>query len=399
MTTTDSGLELTEAETQRRALCIEKHTQAKDLLKQQGIDCWLTFTREGADVLLPFMTGISYIAGTSAFLIFADGPTVAIVADYDRTQAEGVFDEIHAYSGDWRDPFNQVLSERNPKQIAVNYSEADFGIDGLTHGMYLLLKRTLEPLGMSDRLISSEPIAERVRALKTKEEVERMRRACEITERIFDDVTGMLRPGLTEIDVQQFINERMETYGVTPAWDAAFCPSVVAGDREAGHTPSTTNPINAGDTVRIDFGVFHEDYCSDMQRTWYIKRPGETSVPDDVVHRFNAVRDGIALAMELIKPGVVGWDVDAPVRNLIAERGYTFTHALGHQLGRMVHDGGMVLGPNNARYGDRSGGVIEEGMVFTLEPCIHGAQIEEDIVVTADGCEYLVPPQTELIVV
>ncbi|HEV2528664.1 MAG TPA: M24 family metallopeptidase [Thermomicrobiales bacterium] len=389
----------TEEERERIELALEKHAQARRLLAEAGLDLWLTFTREGSDVMLPFVTGMPYIAGTSALMIFADGPTVAVVADYDRIQVEGIFDEVHAYSGDWRDAFLQTLRDRDPKSIALNYSESDFGIDGLTHGLYLQLVRELTPLGMADRLVSSEPVAERIRALKTPGEVERIRRACQITQQIFDDVTGVLKVGMTEMDVHEFINERMETYGVSPAWEAQFCPAVFTGDQEAGHRPPSQKVIAAGDTVRIDFGVVVEGYCSDMQRTWYMARPGETGPSEDAAHRFAAVADAVALAVSLIKPGVVGWDVDKPSRGLVEERGYGFTHAFGHQVGRLVHDGGLVLGPNNARYGDRSGGQIEEGMVFTLEPCIQGAQIEEDIVVTADGCEYLVPPQTALYIV
>lgn len=389
----------TESERDRTQLAREKHEQARQLLRERGIACWLTFTREGSDVMLPFVTGMSYIAGTSALMLFAEGPSVAIVADYDRSQVDGLFDTVHAYSGDWREPFRATLRDRDPASIALNYSEADFGIDGLTHGLYLQLVGELKPLGMADRLVSSEPVAERVRARKTAGEIERIRRACDITMRIFDDVTGMLRAGVTEMDVHAFINERMETYGVEPSWEAAFCPSVVSGGRVAGHTPPSDKVIEAGDTVRIDFGVIVEGYCSDLQRTWYIARSGQTEPDADAVRRFEAVRDSVAKAAALIRPGVTGRDVDGPARQIIEERGYGFTHALGHQLGRLVHDGGMVLGPNNARYGDRSGGTIEQGMVFTLEPCIQGAQIEEDVVVTADGCDFLVPPQQDLILI
>jgi len=116
-------------------------------------------------------------------------------------------------------------------------------------------------------------------------------------------------------------------------------------------------------------------------------------------HAFETVRDGILMAAEFLKPGVRGYDVDRPVRQFIADRGYTFTHAVGHQLGRMVHDGGMVLGPDNVRYGERAKGIVEAGMVFTLEPVVASAMIEDDVVVTETGCEFLVPTQREIYLV
>jgi Xaa-Pro aminopeptidase len=394
MATQIEEMPLTEAQIERRQLVAEKHAQAQELLRKQGIDCWLTFSREGSDLLLPFVMGGEYLVGQAALFVFANGPSVAIVADYDRGQVEGEFDQIHAYSGDWKVPFAQVLQERKPATIAVNYSESDFGIDGLTHGLYIKLTQTLESLNFGGKVVSSESITTLVRALKTPTEIERIRRACAITQRIFDDVTGMLRPGLTELEVHEFINERMVTYGVSPSWEASYCPAVTTSRRPAGHTPPSGDKLQPGDGLQIDFGVFYEGYASDMQRFWYLKRPGETGVEAKLQHAFDTMRDAIRLAAELIKPGVRGYEVDEPVRNYVKEQGYIYTHATGHQMGRLCHDGGLTIGPRNERYGDRVTGEILPGMVFTLEPCIFDIGLEEDIVVTEDGCEFLAPPQT-----
>lgn len=385
--------ELTEAQRSRRELVGQKHAQAVGLLNTNQIDCWLTFAREGSDLLLPFVIGGEYIVGISALMIFANGPSVAIVADYDVGQVEGIFDQIIPYSRDWREPFQTVLRERNPSRIGINYSAHDHGMDGLTHGMYLALQAALAPLDFADRLVSAEPIAATVRAVKTPAEIERMRRACEITQRIFDDLTGMLKPGLTEYQIYEIVGERMQTYEVGPSWDASFCPAVFSTKSRPGHAPPGATRIERGDGLRLDFGVFYEGYASDMQRSWYLLKPGETEAPQEHRHAFETVRDGILMAAELLKPGVRGIDVDRPVREFIADRGYSFTHALGHQLGRMAHDGGMLLGPDNARYGERAKGIVEAGMVFTLEPVVATAMIEDDVVVTATGCEFLVPTQ------
>ena len=383
----------------RIALVAEKHAQARELLRRFDLDCWLTFTREGSDPLLPFVTGAEYLVGTSALMIFADGPSVAIVADYDRGQVDGVFDLVHAYGLDWHEPFRDVLTDRAPGRIAINTSRDDHGIDGLTHGLWLLLRDALEPLGMTDRLVSAEEVAGRVRALKTPAEVERIRRSCDITVRIFDDLTGMLRPGLTETDVHAILVERMQAHEVGPAWEASYCPSVTTSRGVGGHAAPGLVAIEPGDALRVDFGVRHEGYCSDLQRTWYFPSASDPRPPAAIARPFEAVRDGIALAAELLAPGMSGVEVDSPVRSLLAERGFTFTHALGHQLGRLCHDGGMVLGPDNARYRDRSRGTVEAGMVFTLEPCVGPIGLEEDVLVTDRGVEFLVPAQRELIIV
>lgn len=226
--------EMTEAQRLRLELVAEKHAQAVELMRSTGIDCWLTFSREGSDLLLPFVMGGEYLVGTAALMLFADGSTVAVVADYDVSQVDGAFDEIHGYALDWTEPLLDALKAKNPSRIGVNYSETDFGIDGLTHGMMLKLRRALASIGFDDRLVSSEPVAEPVRAVKTPAEIERIRRACAATQRIFDDVTAMLKPGLTETEIADIVNERTATYGLTPAWEAAFCPSVASSRSARG---------------------------------------------------------------------------------------------------------------------------------------------------------------------
>src|SRR5262249_12085292 len=162
-----------EAQRLCRELVAEKHAQAVKLLKTHGIDCWLTFAREGGDLLLPVVMGGGDIVGLSALRLFANGPRVAIVPDYDVVQVTGVFDQVVPYSLDWKDPFQTVLRERNPTRIGLNYSEHDHGMDGLTHGLYLTLVATLAPLGFADRLIPAEPVAATMRAVKTPSEIER----------------------------------------------------------------------------------------------------------------------------------------------------------------------------------------------------------------------------------
>jgi Xaa-Pro aminopeptidase len=356
----------------------------------------LTFQREGSDCLLPFILGVDELVSQSALMLFADGPSVAIVMDYDATVVEGIFDEVTAYSTTWREPFLQTLRERDPARIAINYDMYDDGIDGLTYGQYLLLMDAVEPLGIRERFISASPVASQVRQIKTAAEVERMRRACQITEQLFGDIGSMLRPGLTERDIYEMAHEQMKSYGVVASWDPAYCPGVMSSKRSSGHTPPTSIPLEPGEGLRIDLGVIAEGYASDLMRTWYFRKPGESAPPPDFQRQFEVVRDAIQLAADTIRPGLTGVEVDSVVRGYVEKHGYGYFHATGHQVGIRAHDGGLLLGPDNDRYGERSRGVIQEGMTFTLEPVFGPIGLEENVVVTADGCRYLVPPQQEV---
>jgi Xaa-Pro aminopeptidase len=105
--------------------------------------------------------------------------------------------------------------------------------------------------------------------------------------------------------------------------------------------------------LHFDFGVKYEEYCSDIQRMVYMLRPGETDAPVEVKRGFETVRQAIENARAALKPGVVGKEIDAIARKTITEAGYPeFMYGLGHQLGRVAHDGGALLGPEWEKYGD-----------------------------------------------
>ena len=90
--------ELTEEHRMRLDLVAGKRAQAVALMHEHELDCWLTFQREGSDPLLPFVMGGDYLVGTSGLMLFADGPSVAVVSDSDMSQVEGAFDRVVSYS-------------------------------------------------------------------------------------------------------------------------------------------------------------------------------------------------------------------------------------------------------------------------------------------------------------
>jgi Xaa-Pro aminopeptidase len=157
--------------------------------------------------------------------------------------------------------------------------------------------------------------------------------------------------------------------------------------------------------LNIDFGVKVNGYCSDLQRTWYILRKGETRAPREVQRGFDVIRDSIRLAAEILRPGIASWKVDAAARKYIVANGYPeYPHALGHQVGRAAHDGGVGLLPRWERYGKLPFGKIEVGQVFTIEPRLpiegYGvATIEEIVWVTETGVRFLSKPQQTLTLV
>ncbi|MFC1476658.1 M24 family metallopeptidase, partial [Fibrobacterota bacterium] len=216
-------------------------------------------------------------------------------------------------------------------------------------------------------------------------------------------VADFAKPGHTEKDVAQFLIDERKKLGLLPSWEEEHNPAVFAGPQDTGaHSGPTDTKLERGHVFNIDFGVIYKDYCSDLQRTWYLLKEGETEAPEEVLKGFNTIKESIKLAFDAIKPGVTGAEIDKIVRDYLIENGYEeFPHALGHQVGRSAHDGGALLGPTWERYGKLPLTPLEEGQVFTIEPRLylkeHGVvTIEEMIYITADGAEWLSKPQEEI---
>ena len=193
--------------------------------------------------------------------------------------------------------------------------------------------------------------------------------------------------------------------GYKASWEEDHCPSVFAGPQETGaHSGPTDRILRKGEVFNTDFGVIYEKYCSDLQRTWYILRDGETVPPAEVKKGIDTIIESIKRAFAALKPGVKGIEIDRIVREYIVSQGYKeYPHALGHQVGRKAHDGGALLGPDWERYGNLPFIPLEEGQVFTIEPRLYIPQgvvtIEEMVAITKEGVQWLSPPQQEIYII
>ncbi|MCD6374990.1 MAG: M24 family metallopeptidase [Caldisericaceae bacterium] len=388
----------------------EKVKQAKQILKEFDVDCWITFVRESqlnGDPILPFLAPAD-VTWHSAFIVTKDGQTKAIVGLYDQKTIEetGAYDEVIGFVEGFREPLKNYLQQLNPQKIALNYSVDSEICDGITHGMFLTLFHLLKELGMEQRIISAEQIVSALRQRKTKTEINHIKKAIEITETIFERVTHFIKPGKTEKLVAQFMKDQAKTFGVELAWEPLVCPAVFTGPETAGaHYAPIDRKIEPGHVLNMDFGVRYEGYCSDMQRTFYILEPGQQEAPAEVKKGFATIVQAIEESARAMRPGVLGKEIDAIARSIVVEAGYDeFPHGLGHQVGRFSHDGTALLGPPWEKYAKKPFYPLEEGMVFTIEPrlTVEGrgvVTIEEMVIVTKNGAQFLSHPQKELILI
>lgn len=395
---------------QKEALIREKTEQAVHILKETGIDCWLTFTRESeicGDPILVFLAP-GHVTWHSTFIITSSGRKKAIVGLYDQKgiQETGAYDSVDSYITGIKELLQGYLKEIQPQTIAINYSKNSEISDGLTYGMYLVLSDFLKDLGYEDRLISAERITSALRERKSPSELQAMKAACAETERIFQLVRKFIAPGKTEKEIAAFMLNQVKERQLQTAWAEATCPAVFTGPETAqAHYSPTDRLIKPGHVLNMDFGVKVDGYCSDLQRTFYIMDKEETQVPFEVKKGFETILKTIEECRQAMRPGVQGLVIDQLARQIVTGAGYEeFPHALGHQVGRFAHDGTALLGPTWEKYADKPLHSLEPGMVFTLEPrlTVPGrgvVTIEDMVVVTETGAEFLSQPQTELMLI
>ena len=388
----------------------EKVQQAIGILKEKDVDMWITFARESSIMPDPVIEIIIGKNSTweSSFIICKDGDTTAILGEMERENFEGAggFKNVIGYVKSFSQPLLDYLKKKNPKNIAINYSRNSVLADGLTHGFYLKILDYLKGTGFEDKLISAEEIISALKGRKSETEIVIMTEAVNKTLEIFDKVTGFIKPGKTEKEIAAFVKTIMNEKGYEPSWEEETCPAVFTGpDTQGPHSGPSDKKIEKGHLVNMDFGIYYKGYCSDLQRTWYVLKDGEDKAPAEVQKGFEIIRDAIQKVADNLKPGFAGCDMDDIARNYVVEQGYDeFPHGLGHQVGRKVHDGGCGLFPRWEKYGNTPFMKLEENQIYSVEPRLtvkgYGTStLEEEVIVTKNGGEFISKPQKELILI
>ncbi len=380
-------------------------------LEQHGIDLWIVFTRESArDPIAADLGGGGVVA--RAALLFASGAAgfdkTAITASYDTTPIEesGIYGKVIAYRDEGIKPhLRKHVEALDPKRIGVNFSRDTPQADGLTVGMGNYLE---EALGQkyARRLVSAEGVVVSFRGRRLPEEVELLRDAAAYTDKIMREALSarVITPGKsTEKDVAAYLRKRAHDFGATVPF-----LSVVTGPTR-GHSEPSSRVIERGGLVRIDFGINHRGYSTDIQRTAYILKNGEAEPPAGILRMWKVAREATDKAIAAMRPGVTGNHIDAIARETITSAGYEgYPHAAGHPIGFDVHDVGPLLGPDwKERYGSTVFLKLEVDQTFAVEPIVYADYngellsmgLEEDVVITATGAERLHERLDDLIVI
>ncbi|MHB8589854.1 MAG: M24 family metallopeptidase [Candidatus Dormibacteraceae bacterium] len=370
----------------------ERLARVRHEMKKEGLEVLLVGQSTDLEYLLGVDRRIHYYGATHFFGEWAVGAVVRLDGDplllVPRHMAEFHFD----VSAD--PPVMRVFTEQeDPKSVvkeAIGEAPAAIGVN-LDAPAELVL--TLQDLFPKARLGLAADLLARVRAIKSEAELEAMREACHLVDRVFEESLHELRPELTEFELGAWIVQRMKELGaVDQSFDTAIFAMGAKEPRPAKERLSR-RPLGRDISVSYDFGAALGGYCSDFGRTIYIGEPTAR-----FQEAYKAVIGSQAAGAAAMRPGTRACDVDAAARRVIADAGFGehFRHRLGHAIGKDVHE---------APYLD----VVDEtplqtGMTFTVEPSVFitgefGARVEDVYVVTESGGIRLNKANSDLVVV
>ncbi len=247
--------------------------------------------------------------------------------------------------------------------------------------MRVLEQELLQQYAPGIQMVHAEPAIYSLRTVKDETEIAAMEKAVSVAESAITALIPRIKIGMSEKQVAAMLTQELLTGG---AEAIAFGPIVASGPNSASpHAWPTDRPLQNGDLLVIDWGVYVDNYPSDITRTFAV---GE--IDDEFKHIYELVKQANSLGKETARPGATGQDVDRAARKVIVDAGYgeQFFHRTGHGLGLEVHEA-----PNMVEGNLES---LRPGNVFTVEPGIYltgrgGVRIEDDVLITPDGCRSL----------
>lgn len=352
---------------------MERVNKVREQLKNNGVDALLVTNLYNVRYLTNFTgsTGLALITADKAYF----------VTDFRYTEQaadEAVGFEIVKNEGLIYKEVARLVEEDQIKKLG--FEETD-----ISYAIYKQLEELIKA-----ELVATSGIVEKIREVKSEEEIAIIRKAVEITEKAYDYILGFVKVGVTEIEVANKLDFYMRKLGAT---GVSFDTIVASGYRSAmPHGVASDKKIEAGDMVTIDFGCLYNGYVSDMTRTFAVGDPGE-----EMKKIYEIVRQANEKVEEAAKVGITGAELDAIARDHITENGYgaEFGHTTGHGIGLEVHEGPSISYRNSEP--------LVENNIITNEPGIYipglgGVRIEDDLIIKEDGNENLMKTSKELII-
>lgn len=334
---------------------------------------------------LRYFTGLNMHKSERPTLVFLfrEGPTVVVHPQLEGDRVEEALPDVERYT--YEDATDPVAAARGAFEELTDERAISEPIGAEFRSTRLLEQEVFAPDG--EMVVDVEEAVATVRSRKDDGEVEHMRTAAEIIERILEEVFELIEPGMSETEIETEIKKRVMASDA----DAYGVGIVTSGERTAhAHANTGSRVIEIGDLVMIDAGVVYEGYYSDITRTVAVGEPDQ-----ELVEIYDVVQDAAAAARDRVGLSVEFQEIDRAARSVIEDAGYGdyFPHRVGHGLGLEGHEPPYLVEGNE--------GTLEHGHAITVEPGIYvpelgGVRIEDDVIVTEDGADVLTTSSRDL---
>ena len=341
------------------------------LLGEERLDALLIVTRE----MIRYVTGFS--GSESVFLLTRRGGCLIVDSRYtSQARAEcrefTVVEEREKFKG-----CRRIILKRKLKKIGFE-----------PHNLTIAQHRELRSRGTIE-LVALNKNIDAVRSVKDTGELKVLRKAARLASESFMELLGEIEIGDREIDIANTLEYKIKKKG---AEDTPFPFIVASGKRGAyPHGVASGKKIRKNECITVDFGAIYQGYCSDETCTIIVGKPFKRQ---EAVYQ--AVKEAHDRALDAVRPGKCAGEIDATARAVLDQAGLGkyFRHGTGHGVGLAVHE--------EPRIAPNQGTVLEENMVFTIEPGVYipgwgGVRIEDTVRVTRGGCEQLSSVPKELI--
>lgn len=240
-----------------------------------------------------------------------------------------------------------------------------------------------------NNLQEMERVIEKQRMIKDIEEIDKITKACEITDKCFEYLLDFIKVGKTEKEIALEIERFFKLNG---ADSVSFDPIVASGKNSSRpHAVPTDKKIDLGDVITIDMGCKYQGYCSDMTRTIFVGY-----IPEQVKSIYDLVLKNQLQTEEQLKEGANVKTLTKMVQGSFELNGYNLIHSLGHGVGLEIHEYPYLSNKNDF--------TLKDKMVITNEPGIYipdkfGVRIEDTLLITKNGCIKLTKSDKNYIIV
>ncbi|MGE4282245.1 MAG: M24 family metallopeptidase [Clostridia bacterium] len=353
----------------------ERLTSLQSKLKENKMDAMLITSPISRTYITGFIgtAGYGVVTQSDAFL-FTDSRYT------QQAKEQAIFFHVMEFQGNPYDAVNALVKENNIK--VLGFEDKD-----VTYSQFEQLKNKI----VVEQFYSVGDLIEQQRKIKDEQEIKKIREAARIADLAFAHILKYIKAGMTEYEVALELEIFMRRNG---AKGLSFDTVAASGTRSSlPHGIASAKKIECGDLLTLDFGCIFEGYCSDMTRTIGIGKLNE-----EQKRIYHIVLEAQIKALDVIKPGKTGKEVDQIARDIISGFGYGdhFGHGLGHGVGLEIHEA-----PRLSITGEEE---LKPGMVVTVEPGIYiegfgGVRIEDMVLIIGDGIDNFTSSNKGLLVI